>query len=144
MRRREVMRVMVVTVSALVLTSVSVGANKPDNVKTHPHGKKAAASHTEPGRDANIAVHVAFGSGDVQAVRTHYAPRFRTLPPGLQKKLARGGSLPPGWQKKVEPFPVTLERGLTPLPAGYSRGVFEAHAVIYNSRGMIVDAAVLF
>ena len=23
------------------------------------------------------------------------------LPPGLQKKLARGGELPPGWQKKV-------------------------------------------
>lgn len=25
----------------------------------------------------------------------------KTLPPGLQKKLARGGQLPPGWQKKV-------------------------------------------
>ena len=25
----------------------------------------------------------------------------KALPPGLQKKLARGGQLPPGWQKKV-------------------------------------------
>ena len=25
----------------------------------------------------------------------------KKLPPGLQKKLARGGKLPPGWQKKV-------------------------------------------
>ncbi len=25
----------------------------------------------------------------------------KNLPPGLQKKLARGGELPPGWQKKV-------------------------------------------
>lgn len=25
----------------------------------------------------------------------------KRLPPGLQKKLARGGELPPGWQKKV-------------------------------------------
>lgn len=25
----------------------------------------------------------------------------KRLPPGLQKKLARGGSLPPGWQKKL-------------------------------------------
>jgi hypothetical protein len=25
----------------------------------------------------------------------------KALPPGLQKKLARGGDLPPGWQKKV-------------------------------------------
>tara|TARA_R110000822_G_scaffold60287_9_gene150246 strand:+ start:2271 stop:2801 length:531 start_codon:yes stop_codon:yes gene_type:complete len=26
----------------------------------------------------------------------------KSLPPGLQKKLERGGELPPGWQKKVE------------------------------------------
>ncbi len=25
------------------------------------------------------------------------------LPPGLQRRLQRGGSLPPGWQRKVEP-----------------------------------------
>lgn len=29
-------------------------------------------------------------------------PAARDLPPGLQKKLARGKSLPPGWQKKLE------------------------------------------
>jgi len=28
---------------------------------------------------------------------------YRDLPPGLQKKVARGKSLPPGWQKKVAP-----------------------------------------
>jgi Ni/Co efflux regulator RcnB len=27
----------------------------------------------------------------------------RNLPPGLQKKVARGRTLPPGWQKKVTP-----------------------------------------
>lgn len=27
----------------------------------------------------------------------------RPLPPGLRKKLARGGELPPGWKKKLEP-----------------------------------------
>ena len=27
--------------------------------------------------------------------------QMKSLPPGLQKKLARGGELPPGWQKKV-------------------------------------------
>ena len=25
----------------------------------------------------------------------------KPLPPGLQKKLAKGGTLPPGWQKKL-------------------------------------------
>ncbi|MBQ0799640.1 MAG: hypothetical protein KBT63_10175 [Porticoccaceae bacterium] len=28
--------------------------------------------------------------------------RVKKLPPGLRKKLARGGELPPGWQKKVD------------------------------------------
>lgn len=27
--------------------------------------------------------------------------REKALPPGLKKKLARGGDLPPGWQKKI-------------------------------------------
>lgn len=27
--------------------------------------------------------------------------KYKALPPGLQKKLARGGELPPGWQDKV-------------------------------------------
>lgn len=27
----------------------------------------------------------------------------KQLPPGLQKKLARGGELPPGWEKKLRP-----------------------------------------
>jgi hypothetical protein len=27
--------------------------------------------------------------------------KVRSLPPGLAKKVARGGELPPGWQKKV-------------------------------------------
>ena len=29
--------------------------------------------------------------------------RHKDLPPGLQKKVARGKALPPGWQKKVAP-----------------------------------------
>lgn len=27
---------------------------------------------------------------------------YQSLPPGLQKKVARGGQLPPGWQKKLQ------------------------------------------
>ena len=92
-----------------------------------------------------VDVHVAFGSADVVILRDHYEPRYRNLPPGLQKKVARGGELPPGWKKKFEPFPVAIERRLPPLPAGYSRGVIDAHAVIYNTRtNVIVDVAMLF
>lgn len=27
--------------------------------------------------------------------------KHKSLPPGLQKKVERGGELPPGWQKKI-------------------------------------------
>tara|TARA_Y100001934_G_scaffold100027_1_gene123158 strand:+ start:1718 stop:2197 length:480 start_codon:yes stop_codon:yes gene_type:complete len=37
------------------------------------------------------------------ALRRHLSRRdYQSLPPGLQKKLARGGQLPPGWQKKLQ------------------------------------------
>lgn len=42
-----------------------------------------------------------------EVLRQYYAPapehpgKQKPLPPGLQKKVARGGQLPPGWQKKM-------------------------------------------
>lgn len=96
-------------------------------------------------RDTDVAVRVVFSPSDLRVIREYYAPRYRNLPPGLQKKLARTGQLPPGWQKKMEPFPVEVERQLVRLPAGYRRGVVDGHAVIYDSRThAIVDLAVLF
>jgi hypothetical protein len=89
-------------------------------------------------------IHVVFSTHDTVVIREHYAPQYRSLPPGLQKKYARTGKLPPGWQKKMTPMPVALERRLEPLPTGYHRGVFEGHAVIYRPGGLIVDATVLF
>ena len=45
----------------------------------------------------------------------------------------------------MEPFPVAVERQLVVLPAGYSRGVVDGHAVIYNPRTQVIfDVAVLF
>lgn len=57
---------------------------------------------------------------------------YKELPPGLQKKVARGKALPPGWQKKVTPgqnldyqvyrngesLPDVLLRRLPPSPVG--------------------------
>jgi len=95
--------------------------------------------------DTRVAVRVVFTSADVSILRTHYAPRYRNLPPGLRKKVARGGQLPPGWQKKFEPFPVDLDRRLPPLAPGYRRGVFDGHAVIYDTKShVMIDVAVLF
>ena len=91
------------------------------------------------------AIHVVFSTDDVRVLREYYTPRYRRLPPGLQKKYARTGQLPPGWQKKFEAFPVELERTLVALPAGYRRGVVDGHAVILDNRtNVLIDVAVLF
>ena len=103
-------------------------------------GAAARGATPAPGRG-----NVVFATRDVTAIRSHYGGRYKNLPPGLQKKLARGGSLPPGWEKKMEPFPAALERNLVVLPAGYKRGVMDGHAVIYNPiTHAIMDIAALF
>ena len=49
---------------------------------------------------------------EVRVIREYYAPRYRDLPPGLQKKLYRTGHLPPGWERRIEPVPVIIEQRL--------------------------------
>jgi hypothetical protein len=64
--------------------------------------------------------------------KKEYKVKKKSLPPGLAKKLARGGTLPPGWQKKVargevmgyevysnaNPLPEELLRRLSTIPRG--------------------------
>jgi hypothetical protein len=119
-----------------VMTGV---AAEPGSQKYKKHSRVQTASGTQ------VSVQVVFSRHDAQVIREYYAPRYRSLPPGLQKKYRRTGNLPPGWQKKFEPFPPSLERQLVVLPVGYRRGVIDGHAVIVNRRtGTIFDVAVLF
>ena len=113
------------------------------------NGNGRGKHQAQPSAPAPVRIHtstqvdVRFSTGHVQVIRGYYAPRYRNLPPGLQKKYARTGQLPPGWQKKMEPFPVAIERDLPRLPDGYRRGVIDGHAVITRG-GTIIDVAVLF
>ena len=64
--------------------------------------------------------------------KSTYGKKKKTLPPGLEKKVDRGGELPPGWQKKVargevldagiyahsRPLPPELVKRLPPQPRG--------------------------
>jgi len=138
-------RLIWLTVAGVIIVTAPLGA---DHDKHKGKGKKHGKEHSrdEDRRDGRNSVNVVvvWGPRDVEVVRAHYAPRYRNLPPGLAKKYARTGQLPPGWQKKMEPFPPELERHCAPLPTGYRRGVIDAHAVIYNERGTIIDVAVLF
>jgi hypothetical protein len=126
-----------VMAGSLVLGGVGMAAEQRGR-----RAEGAPAAREEPKVQADVRI--VFSSGERQIIREHYQPRYRNLPPGLQKKLARTGTLPPGWQKKMEPFPVELERRLPPLPTGHRRGVLDGHAVIYLPGGAIVDTAVLF
>lgn len=140
-------RLIAATIAGLLMSGASVWASPPDadnkrKQKKAPHHRTASAENRD---HARADVRVTFSSREVRLIRTHYAPRYRKLPPGLQKKLARTGSLPPGWQKKMEPFPAPLERDLVALPRGYRRGVLDGHAVIYQPKTqVIIDVAVLF
>jgi len=97
------------------------------------------------GSQLSGSVHVVFSTEDVRVIREYYAPRYRSLPPGLQKKYARTGQLPPGWQKKMQPLDPVVERRLVALPAGYRRGIVDGRAVIYDDRThVMIDMAVVF
>src|SRR5688572_12746637 len=125
-----------VVIGGLIVGGVVVAGEQRGKRGDGPAGSQA------PHVQADIRI--VFSSGEAQILREHYQSKYRNLPPGLQKKLARTGQLPPGWEKKMEPFPADLERRLSRLPAGHHRGVIDGHAVIYRARGAIVDVAALF
>ena len=83
-----------------------------------------------------------FSHREVHVIREYYRPRFRHFPP-VRRHYYRRGYLPPGWHRRIQPYPVFV-RDVVVLPRGYHRGIIDGHAVIYNSRGMIIDVAVLF
>jgi hypothetical protein len=133
-------RVLFGTVLALAATT-TLAAHQ----KSHGGHSRKAAKHESAVSDTRVAVDVRFSIGEQRVIREYYAPRYRSLPRGLQKKVARGGQLPPGWQKKLQPFPFEVERRLAPLPTDYGRGVMDGHAIIYSTRShAVVDVTVLF
>jgi hypothetical protein len=134
--------------SALLALALTVGVTAivsadPKNGRRHskkPHGNGMGASG-----ETHVVAGVRFSTADERAIHEYYRPRYKSLPPGLQKKVARGGQLPPGWQKRMQPMPIDLERRLGPLPREYGRGVIDGHAVIYDTRTrVVIDATVLF
>jgi hypothetical protein len=137
------MRFLSATTVCLLLGSAGVIADQKNTPKKHKDATHAVVHGGDAGV-TTLSAHVSWTTHDVAIIRRYYGPKYRNLPPGLRKKYQRTGQLPPGWQKKMEPFPATLERECEPLPAGYRRGVLDAHAVIYNSHGTIIDLAVLF
>ena len=94
--------------------------------------KKYAKSHTMkrmskiPREDKRIIKKYLNGL----SVRKKYKVKKKSLPPGLAKKLARGGTLPPGWQKKVargEVMGYEVYNNANPLPEELLRRLSTIH-----------------
>lgn len=99
----------------LALASSPALAGKPEwagnDKKAEKHQQKESKkAKSEKGKDK--AEHKRyFSAHEHDVIREYYADhsekghkggKVKDLPPGLQKKLDRGGDLPPGWQRKLE------------------------------------------
>ena len=124
-----------VLISGLLLGGAASAKHWHDDDK---HSKKHAKNIDDDPYFDHRAGNCQFHPTDVRVVREYYAPQYRNLPPGIQKKLYKTGRLPPGWQKKMQPLPVVVERRMAPIPVDYRRGVIDGSVVIYNPRTQIV------
>jgi len=128
----------------LIMASPSIAQDKGKG-----KGKRSEAA----GSGVQIAVDIFIGP-DREIIREYWADtsnlppglakRNGDLPPGLEKQLRRKGQLPPGLQKRIQPFPVELERRLSPLKDGLTRGFIAGRAVIFSSKtSMVFDVFVV-
>jgi hypothetical protein len=132
-------RLFLITALTLAAT-VTLTAGKDDS-----RSKKTAKKESVASEAPLEATYVQFSIAEQQVVREYYAPRYRSLPSGLRKKISRGEQLPEGWQKKIESFPLEIEWRLAPLPSDCGRGVIGGHAVIYRiGSEQIIDVTALF
>ncbi len=96
----------------------------------HGNGRKGeneeAVRNRDEGRDRRGEDHRQFSDderrkiyGYCQGFGRQEGKHPRSLPPGLAKKLARGGKLPPGWEDRCVPgqvMPVDVYHECHPLP----------------------------
>jgi hypothetical protein len=126
-KRRSVMKRLLVFVSC-VLIFAGCTYSEPGK-RTHRH-------RTTKIGDEWLNVEISDSERDIISSYYHHHPythkKHKRLPPGLQKKAARGQALPPGWQKKLargevldyeiyqhaRRIPYELSRRLPPAPEG--------------------------
>jgi hypothetical protein len=141
------LRVATETIMRLALGVLLIGSlTAAPALAKHPHeegksGNKHWKAHDWDDDDDQGDHHAGacyFRRQDIRIIREYYAPRYRSLPPGLAKKFYRTGHLPPGWEKKMEPLPVAVERELVVLPSGYRRGYIDGAVVVYSPRTRVM------
>jgi hypothetical protein len=100
-------------------------------------GKGKGNQGESDGSSATL-VDIRFRPTDVHLIQQYYVTHPVSLPPGLQKKLAKGKPLPPGWQKKLQPFAPHIDVRLGPPCAYCGRGVVNGYGVIYDKKTAII------
>lgn len=130
------MRAALSCVLALALAApISLGQGQSNG-----KGKGKGGGAARGGSGQTPVKDIRFGEADTRIILDYYRPRIQQLPPGLQKKLMRGGTLPPGWQKKISPFPDELSGRLGPLPGGCRRVMYGRTALlVQDATNVILD-----
>ena len=117
--------------AGLLLSSTVAQAQKPEQAKGGKHEAGTEAASTATG---------IFTSAERRTISDYFAHHPYTpkpLPPGIAKKIARGGTLPPGIAKRYLP-----QNLLVQLPArpGYQWVVVDNDVVlIVAATGLIAD-----
>jgi hypothetical protein len=91
-------------------------------------------------RDSDSRNSFSFGERDreiLQGCLSDYD--FESLPPGIQKKLARGGTLPPGHAKRMHALPSNCTARLPRLHRGMSRIIFGNRVILIDDSDQILD-----
>ena len=90
-------RVAILIIIALAVTMpVHAKAKKDKKHTTQKVSKGQTAAATFSPAERNLIRAQLLGKKRTTSQQSH-----KNLPPGLQKKVARGKALPPGWQKKI-------------------------------------------
>ena len=103
------MKVFTSFILASLLCSGSLYAKKPEHAGNGNKGKKEKKHKNYKKQNKH------FSSKDANMINSYY----KNLPPGLQKKMKKGGQLPPGWSKKVsigKPVPDEYIKIAVPAP----------------------------
>jgi hypothetical protein len=96
-------------IALLVLLALAVSL--PTYAKSSKHEKHTKGERLNKQQQAERSREEVFSPAERNMIRAQLQQEERKkkqkkhtkLPPGLQKKVARGKELPPGWQKKIAP-----------------------------------------
>ena len=82
------MRITFAVAVVVLVTAPTLHAGDQGKSGKHKNAKATTAVASDHEKTSTaVSVSVSWGTHDLDLVRRHYAPRYRSLPPGLQKQV---------------------------------------------------------